>query len=290
MIRVIGIDVGATHTKALALGDNQTVLGQTLVKTGFNLAGASERAYLDLLEVAGLKETQVDYVASTGYGRYVAPMRDIQITELTCHGRGAFYLFPNTRTVLDVGGQTVKAIKIDERGKVRSFRLNDKCAAGTGAFLEKTARYLGIDPVEIGELAIGSDSPVTISSVCAVFAESEVINHLTEGTKPEDIMYGAVLSLAGKARQLMKRVGMEPEYTFCGGMSRNDAFVKALKEALDAPVNVSADGMGHFNGALGAGLLALDRVRKLQVNGEWPDRRHAPDVQRIDQARQGIVA
>lgn len=288
MIRVVGIDVGATYTKALALDGDRHVLSRTMVKTGFNLSRASEIAYLQLLAQLEVEETEVDYVAATGYGRYVAPMRDIQITELTCHGRGAFFLFPNTKTVLDVGGQTVKAIKLDEKGKVRSFRLNDKCAAGTGAFLEKTARYMGIDPIEIGELAINSESPVTISSVCAVFAESEVINHLTEGTRPEDIMYGAVVSLAGRARQLMKRVGMEPEYTFCGGMSRNPAFVKALARELAAPINVPPDGMGHFNGALGAGLLALDRVRKLEASGDWPARRHAP--QPITQERQEVVA
>ena len=272
MIKVVGIDVGATYTKALVLDDEHNIVGRSMVKTGFNLAGAAERGYSEVLEAAGLSPEQVDYVASTGYGRYVVPMRDIQITELTCHGKGAFFLFPKTRTVLDVGGQTVKAIKLDERGKVRSFRLNDKCAAGTGAFLEKTARYMGLDPAEIGSLAMVSKEPVTISSVCAVFAESEVINHLTSGTRPEDIMYGAVLSLAGRAHQLMKRVGMEPEFTFCGGMSRNEAFVKALKHELGAPVNVPDGEMGHFNGALGAGLLALDRVRKLQAAGEWSER------------------
>ena len=272
MIKVVGIDVGATYTKALVLDDEHNIVGRSMVKTGFNLAGAAERGCAEVLEAAGLSPEQVDYVASTGYGRYVVPMRDIQITELTCHGKGAFFLFPKTRTVLDVGGQTVKAIKLDERGKVRSFRLNDKCAAGTGAFLEKTARYMGLDPAEIGSLAMVSKEPVTISSVCAVFAESEVINHLTSGTRPEDIMYGAVLSLAGRAHQLMKRVGMEPEFTFCGGMSRNEAFVKALKHELGAPVNVPDGEMGHFNGALGAGLLALDRVRKLQAAGEWAER------------------
>jgi predicted CoA-substrate-specific enzyme activase len=272
MIKVVGIDVGATYTKALVLDENHNIMGRSMVKTGFNLAGAAERGYAEVLEAAGLVQEQVDYVASTGYGRYVVPMRDIQITELTCHGKGAFFLFPNTRTVLDVGGQTVKAIKLDERGKVRSFRLNDKCAAGTGAFLEKTARYMGLDPADIGSLAMVSKEPVTISSVCAVFAESEVINHLTSGTRPEDIMYGAVLSLAGRAHQLMKRVGMEPEFTFCGGMSRNEAFVKALKHELGAPVNVPDGDLGHFNGALGAGLLALDRVRKLQAAGEWAER------------------
>jgi len=270
--RVVGIDVGATYTKAVVLDDDRAVVGRSMVKTGFNLSGAAERGYAEVLASAGLAEEEVDYVASTGYGRYVVPMRDLQITELTCHGRGAFHQFPGTRTVLDVGGQTVKAIKLDERGKVRSFRLNDKCAAGTGAFLEKTARYMGLDPAEIGSLAMVSMEPVTISSVCAVFAESEVINHLTSGTRPEDIMYGAVLSLAGRAHQLMKRVGMEPEFTFCGWMSRNEAFVKALKHELGAPVNVPDGDLGHFNGALGAGLLALDRVRKLQAAGEWAGR------------------
>jgi (R)-2-hydroxyacyl-CoA dehydratese activating ATPase len=272
MIMVIGIDVGATYTKALALDEEEKIIGRSMVKTGFNLAGAAERGYAEVLKSAGLTEEKVDYVASTGYGRYVVPMRDIQITELTSHAKGAFHQFPNTKTVLDVGGQTVKAIKLGERGKVRSFRLNDKCAAGTGAFLEKTARYMGLDPAEIGSLAMVSKDPVTISSVCAVFAESEVINHLTSGTKPEDIMYGAVLSLAGKAHQLMKRVGMEPEFTFCGGMSRNEAFVKALKHELGAPVNMPDGDMGHFNGAFGAGLLALDRVHKLQAAGEWSGR------------------
>jgi CoA-substrate-specific enzyme activase, putative len=273
MIRVVGIDVGATYTKALALDEEKNVIGRSMVKTGFNLAGAAERGYAEVLASAGLAEEEVDYVASTGYGRYVVPMRDLQITELTCHAKGAWDQFPNTRTVLDVGGQTVKAIKLDERGKVRSFRLNDN-AAGTGAFLEKTARYMGLDPAEIGSLAMVSKEPVTISSVCAVFAESEVINHLTSGTRPEDIMYGAVLSLAGRAHQLMKRVGMEPEFTFCGGMSRNEAFVKAIKHELGAPVNVPDGDKGHFNGALGAGLLALDRVRKLQAAGEWTNRSH----------------
>jgi predicted CoA-substrate-specific enzyme activase len=284
MTLVIGLDIGATQTKALLLNEDKQISGTFMTKTGFNLAGAAERAYRELLTETHLDEDQIDYVAATGYGRYVAPMRDIQITELTCHGRGAFHQFPNTRTVLDVGGQTVKAIKLDDRGKVRSFRLNDKCAAGTGAFLEKTARYMGIDPLTIGPLAMEARAPVTISSVCAVFAESEVINHLTEGMKPEDIMDGAVRSLAGRARQLMKRVGMEVEYTFCGGMSRNVAFIRALTEELKAPINVPQEELGHYNGALGAALLALDRVHKIQAAGEWPARRHAPAIQKSQEA------
>jgi (R)-2-hydroxyacyl-CoA dehydratese activating ATPase len=268
-VRIAGLDVGATYTKGMLLDEERRPLAHSMVKTGFNLAGAAEKGYSALLAAAGLLDRDVSYVASTGYGRYVVPFRDLQITELTCHARGAWHLFPATRTVLDVGGQTVKAIRTDERGKVRSFRLNDKCAAGTGAFLEKTARYLGHDPAEIGALALASTDPVTISSVCAVFAESEVINHLTAGTRAEDIMFGAVLSLAGRSIQLMKRVGLQPEVTFVGGMSRNEAFVRALRSELPEAVNVPAEELGQLNGALGAALLGLDRVRKLQASGEW---------------------
>ncbi|HUY74565.1 MAG TPA: acyl-CoA dehydratase activase [Candidatus Dormibacteraeota bacterium] len=272
MTTVLGLDVGATYTKGMVMDGERRIVAQSLIKTGFNLAGAADKAYEEALAAGGLAPEDVHYVASTGYGRYLVPMRDIQITELTCHARGAAYLFPLTRTVLDAGGQTVKAIKVDERGKVRAFRLNDKCAAGTGAFLDKTARYMGLDTSTTGELATRSLAPVTISSVCAVFAESEVINHLTAGAKPEDIMYGAVLSLAGRAIQLMKRVGMEQEVTFVGGMSRNAAFVKALAAELGKTVNVPAGELGQFNGSLGACLLALDRVHKLQSTGQWQNR------------------
>ena len=272
MIRTAGLDVGANYTKAVVLDESRQCLARVLVPTGFNLAGAATQAYQAVLAEAGLEPEAVSYVASTGYGRYVVPFRDIQITELTCHGRGTVFLFPEVRTVLDVGGQTVKAMRVDERGRVRSFRLNDKCAAGTGAFLEKTVRYMGYEPDAIADLALSSTEPVTISSVCAVFAESEVINHLTDGRRAEDIMYGAVLSLAGRSLQLMKRVGMEPAYACVGGMSRNLAFVRALESKLGKPVQVPDDAMGHFAGALGAGLLALDRVAKLQASGEWEQR------------------
>jgi (R)-2-hydroxyacyl-CoA dehydratese activating ATPase len=269
MSYTVGIDVGAVYTKAVLVDEARTVRGRALVKTGFNLPGASSAALAQLLHESQVVRGEIEYVASTGYGRYMVPFRDVQITELTCHAKGAFEAFPETRTVLDAGGQTVKAIKVDERGKVRAFRLNDKCAAGTGAFLEKTARYMGFDPADIGELAMKSEAPATISSICAVFAESEVINHLTSGTKPEDIMYGAVFSLARRSVQLMRRVGLEPSFTFVGGMTRNEAFIKALEFELNAKLNIPGDEAGHFNGALGAGLLALERLTKLKATGEW---------------------
>ena len=268
MVYTAGIDVGSGYTKVVILDANRTIVGKELIRSGFNYPAAAERTLGATLEAAGLRREDLVYVASTGYGRSMVPFRDIQITELTSLAKGAHYFFPGTRTLLDVGGQTLKAIRMDERAKVKAFRLNDKCAAGTGAFLEKTARYMGFDVGDIGDLARRSEEPVSVSSVCAVFAESEVINHLSSGKKPEDIMNGAIISLAGRAAQLMKRVRLEPEYTCVGGMTRIDAFAEALQDTLKAPVHVPRDGMGSYTGALGAALLGLERYKKLQAQSE----------------------
>jgi predicted CoA-substrate-specific enzyme activase len=265
---VAGIDAGANYTKAVLMDDRRQVLGRSMVPSKYNFARSSEESLRGALEDAGLPRDGVRYVASTGFGRAVVPFRDIQITELTCHARGGHLFFPEARTLLDVGGQTVNAIRMDERGKVKGFRLNDKCAAGTGAFLDRTARYMGFSSDQIADLAGRSTKPVTISSVCTVFAEAEVISHLTEGNQPEDIMRGAVASLVGRAVQLMRRVGLQPEYVFAGGMARNHAFHDALEQELGAPVKVLPDELGQFNGAMGAALLALQRVEKLRAEEE----------------------
>lgn len=272
MTYTAGIDMGSTYAKAIVMNEEGQIVGKGIRATGFNLPKAAREVYDKALEDAGLQESDVVYVASTGYGRYMVDFRDIQITELTCHAKGAVHQFPGTRTVLDVGGQTIKAIKLDENRKVKSFRLNDKCAAGTGAFLEKTARYMGFSTEDIGPLALKSKNPVTVSSVCAVFAESEVINHLTTGVPAEDIMNGAIISLGGRAVQLMKRVGMEPEFTFAGGMALMSAMVSALEEHLKTKVNVPEGDLGMYNGAIGAAVLAQQRVRKLKEAGEWESR------------------
>jgi (R)-2-hydroxyacyl-CoA dehydratese activating ATPase len=162
------------------------------------------------------------------------------------------HLFPDTRTILDIGGQDIKAIKVDDQGRVKAFRLNDKCAAGTGAFLEKTARYLGLTTEDIGPYALRSTSPKSISSVCAVFAESEVINHLSNGIPAEDIMMGAMISLGGRAIQLMRRVGLEPGYMLTVGEQ----------------FHVAPNGLGQLNGAYGAAYLGLRRVEKLLAEGK----------------------
>jgi predicted CoA-substrate-specific enzyme activase len=193
------------------------------------------------------------------------------VTDLTATARGASFLFPGTRTVLDIGGQTMKASRIDSRAKVQTFRLNDKCASGTGAFLEKTARYMGYKTEDIGPLLSLSKEKVPISGVCAVFAESEVISHLSEGVPPEDIMYGAILSLTDRSLQLMKRNKLEPEYTLVGGILRWEVMAKVLRERLGQHVNVPEGDMPQFAAALGCAILGQIRLRKLVDQNAKPE-------------------
>ena len=256
-----GIDVGSTYTKAVIIDPEGRPAGRSIMKTGFQLADAARRAYDRALEAAGVMEAEVGYVIATGYGRFQVSFADVHVTDLTAAARGARLLFPSTRTILDVGGQTMKATRIDERSKVRSFRLNDKCAAGTGAFLEKTARYMGYSTDEIGPLASMSKTPAAISGVCAVFAESEVINHLSQGTSPSDIMQGAILSLVDRSTQLMRRVQMEPEYTVVGGILRFGSMSRLLVERLGA-VNVPEGDLPQFVGAVGAAWLGRRRCHE----------------------------
>ena len=259
-----GIDVGSTYTKALLLDDQNRILGQSLHPTGFRLTEVAQKTLDEAMARAGLVREAVDYVVATGIGRHQATFKDLHVTDLSASARGAHFLFPGTRTVLDVGGQTMKASRIKESAQVDSFRLNDKCAAGTGAFLEKTARYMGFSTAEIGPLMVTSHDPVPISGVCAVFAESEVINHLSLGTPPADIMQGAIESLTGRSVQLMKRVKAQPEYTLVGGILRFETMAKAVRDQLQAEVNVPAPDMVQFVAALGAAILGHRRLEKLR--------------------------
>lgn len=268
MTIVAGIDVGSTYTKAVLLDARGNELSRAVQPTGFRLAEVAERVFGDCLRDASVERADVDYVVATGYGRHQVEFRDVHVTDLTAAARGSAHCFPGTRTVLDVGGQTMKASRLDEDAKVRSFRLNDKCAAGTGAFLEKTARYMGYDTPEIAALLGTSREPVPISGVCAVFAESEVINHLSLGTPPADIMQGAIESLVGRAVQLLKRIRAEPDFTLIGGILRFPTMARAVQERLGKPVNVPGqDGDGahmQFIAAQGAALLGQRRLAILR--------------------------
>jgi len=260
-----GIDVGSTYTKVVIVDERSRIVGQALSHTGYKLAEVSLQLYQDALKTAGLETSSVSYVVATGFGRHMVQFSDAHVTDLTAGARGSSFFFPQTRTILDVGGQTMKAIRLDDSARVKSFRLNDKCAAGTGAFLEKTARYMGYSTTEIGPLAATSKHPAAISGVCAVFAESEVINQLSLGSAPADIMRGAIASLVDRAVQLMKRVQMVPEYTLIGGILRFETMANIVREQLREKVNVPPDNMAQFVGALGAALLAQRRLQKLNM-------------------------
>jgi predicted CoA-substrate-specific enzyme activase len=261
-----GIDVGGSYTKVVLLDDEQ-IIGRAILRTGYKPGVAAEQCLGNALTDAGIDRGRLDYVVATGFGRFQVAFSQLNVTELTAAAWGAHAMFPGTKTILDVGGHAVKASRIDESRQVKSFRLNEKCAAGTGAFLEKTARYMGFDTEQIGALAATSSVVVPISGVCTVFAEAEVINHLSQGIAAADIMHGAIVSLVGKSVQLMKRVKMEPEVTLIGGIMRFPTMVSAIREKVAGDLNVPEGDMVQFVAALGAGTLAQHQVHRLAEQG-----------------------
>ncbi len=263
MTLTAGLDIGSTYAKAVLLDSDDNIVARALRPSGFKLGEVAQKVLEDAMEMASVTRDEVSYVVTTGIGRHQVGFKDIHVTDLTASARGANFLFPGTRTVLDVGGQTMKATKVGDDKKVLGFRLNDKCAAGTGAFLEKTARYMGYDTESIGPLMATALEPVAISGVCAVFAESEVINHLSTGTPPADIMQGAIESLTGRAVQLIKRVKAGPEFTLIGGILRFSTMAKAVRTQLGAEINVPEGDLAQYVGALGAAVLGHIRLAKL---------------------------
>lgn len=265
---VAGIDIGAKSTKVVIMDENKQIKAKSRVKTRPDFAPLAKEALELALKQAGLKEKDLSYIATTGFGRYNVPFRDVQITEITCVSRGAAFLFPKTHCVLDIGAQSTRAMRIHDGGKVREFRTNDKCAAGAGGFIERAAKYLEVKVEEVGDLSLKSDKPQTISSVCAVLAESEIINHVSAGETVENIIRGVHNSLASRALALVKRAGLEDEVTFVGGVARQKGMVRALEETLKRKVNVDPE--PEMAAALGAALLALRRLEKIRHDGHEP--------------------
>lgn len=258
MVYVAGVDVGTRMTKAVIVNAATEVVARASIETGARLEKAAERAFEQVLREASLHREEVPYVAATGYGRYQVGFRQVQITEVTCHAAGALYFFAETRSVLDVGAMNSRAMRIAENGRVLAFRMNDKCASGAGRFLERVARALELELTQIGEISLRSEDPQPISSVCAVLAESEVINHVTAGKKVEDILRGAHNSLSERIIAQLRQVGIAPEVTLTGGVTKNLGMVRALEERLQARLNVSPQ--AEFAGAVGAALLGLRRL------------------------------
>ena len=259
MIYGAGVDVGSTQTKAIILDEERRIVGRTLIDTGANVTRAAERAFDEALKGAGLRREDIAYVVGTGYGRYKVTFGDAQITEISCHAKGAAWLFPGTQTVIDMGVQDAKGIRVGEGGEVKDFVMNYKCAAGTGRFLANAAEAIGLSLGDIGEISLRAKNPVRLSTVCTVFVESDIMAYLAQGKKVEDILGGVHSAIAARTVSLVRRVGIEPEVTFTGGVSLNIGIVRALEGKLGIPLNVSAE--SHFMGAIGAALWALERAR-----------------------------
>ncbi len=266
MIHGAGVDVGSTQTKAVIVDDQRAIVARVLIPTGANVSRAGENAFLEACQTARIPREAVGYVVGTGYGRYKIAFGDAQITEITCHARGAHHVFPRTRTVIDMGGQDTKAIKVGPDGAVVDFSMNDKCAAGTGRFLTAAADVTGVGLDEIGPLALEAKQPVRLTSVCTVFVESDIMSYLAQRKKIEDILGGVHKAIAARTMALVRRVGVEEEITFTGGVSRNVGMVRALEDVLGKRINVSPE--GHFMGALGAALFALERAEAAEHDSQ----------------------
>jgi len=249
-----GIDIGSITTKAAVLEDGK-LLGTRVIFTGYNTGEAGRRVFEDLLEELHLDKSALRKIVSTGYGRNSVTFANKALTEIICHGAGAHFLNPGVRSIIDIGGQDSKVIVIDEKGKVKNFAMNDKCAAGTGRFLEVMARALEADLDGFGALSLKADRPSKISSLCTVFAESEVISLISKGEKRENIVAGIHESIAARVAAMANRVGIVPPVVMTGGVAKNRGVVKAMGKKLGIPIDVSK--YAQVNGAIGAAVLAM---------------------------------
>lgn len=255
----IGIDVGSISAKAAALQDGK-LLGVKVVLTGYNASKAGRTVFEGLLGDLGLEEAAVDRIVATGYGRNSVDFAHKAVTEITCHARGAVFQNPAVRAIIDIGGQDSKAIALNESGGVRDFAMNDKCAAGTGRFLEVMARALEVDLDGFGHMSLTAENPSRISSLCTVFAESEVISLIAKGARRADIIAGIHDSVAARVAAMANRIGIRPPVMMTGGVAHNVGVVKALEAKLGHAVEVSA--YAQENGAIGAACIADDEATK----------------------------
>lgn len=256
-----GIDIGSITTKAAILSDGK-VLGTRVGFTGYKAGLAGETVFRELLTELDLEESSIKRVIATGYGRQSISFAHKAVSEIICHGAGARFLNPAVRTVIDVGGQDSKALAIDSSGKVKDFEMNDKCAAGTGRFLEVMARALEVDLTDFGTLSLQADSPARISSICTVFAESEVISLIAKGEKRKNIIAGIHESVASRISALVRRVGVTEPVMMTGGVAQNIGVVKALEGQLGVSITVTET--AQVNGAIGAAVMAAKLLAESQ--------------------------
>ncbi len=253
-----GVDSGSTSTDVVILNKDRKIIAGIILPTGAGAAIGAERALEEALASVHLTKEDIDAVVTTGYGRTAIQFGDKSITEITCHARGAHFLDPEVRTVIDIGGQDSKVIRLDEEGNVVNFVMNDKCAAGTGRFLEMMARTLEMSLDEMSRLGLHYKEDITISSMCTVFAESEVVSLIAQNKAPDDIVHGLNKAVAVKTASLLKRVDGQEKYMMTGGVSKNLGLVKTLEEKLGTKLVISEH--AQLCGALGAALFAMDMV------------------------------
>lgn len=254
----LGIDIGSITAKAVVLNiEDKSILGSLLIPSGYNTKETAKKLVDQLLVKLELNMEDIGYTVSTGYSRKNVDFSSQQITEITCQAKGIFFLFPNARTIIDIGGQDSKAIKIDNKGNMVDFEMNDKCSAGTGRFLEVMANSLEV-PLEIMS-TLSSKDFVPISSTCTVFAESEVVSRIAEGADRNSIIGGIHQSIASKILSLVGRVDIEPDIIITGGVAKNGAVVDAIAQKIGFDVIVPKQ--PQITGALGAALIATKKMK-----------------------------
>jgi predicted CoA-substrate-specific enzyme activase len=257
-----GIDIGSLTTETVLVDDRGEMVASHISSTGSNSQWAAERSFRQIQKMTGFPLDQITYVVATGYGRASAPMAHKTMTEITCHGRGACHLFPRTRTVIDVGGQDSKVIKVGPLGNIVHFVMNDKCAAGTGRFLEVMAQALEINLENMGPLSLKSHQDIAISSMCTVFAESEVISLVAQAHPIEDILNGLHQAVCYRLTGMLNQLGVEPEVTMTGGVAKNIGIVNKIQEKFGLKINLPPE--PQVVGALGAALIAREQDREIE--------------------------
>jgi predicted CoA-substrate-specific enzyme activase len=256
---VAGIDIGSITTEALLFDKEKGILGYTILQTGADSKKTAEMALEKVLAYPGKQVGDVSFIVATGCGRKRAAFAQQATTEITCIAKGANYLFPRAKTIIDIGGQDTKVIRVDGKGRVTEFEMNDKCAAGTGRFIEVMAKALSVELDKIGDISLQHQKDLAISSICTVFAESEVISLVSEGEGLEDILYGIHKAIADRTMGLITRLGgVEADVVMCGGVAKNIGVVKALEKAAGSPLNIYVE--PQIIGALGAAIIALEKA------------------------------
>jgi len=261
LVITAGIDIGSLTTKCVFY-NGEKMIGYYISRSGHEFERVGGEVYQNALKESNLKKDDIKFIMATGYGRYSVPFANDAVTEITAHARGVnFLLGDQIKTIIDIGGQDSKAIMVGKNGRVLDFIMNDKCAAGTGRFIEVMAHALKVEDIsEMGPISLGSKKPSSISSICTVFAESEIISLFAKGVQKQDIIAGIHLSIAKRVTGMAKRIKIQPKLAFCGGVAKNIGVKKALED--EVKMNILVPEEPQIPGALGAAIIAYEKINK----------------------------